>query len=113
MSSNIQVGTPILKGFIHNTGSLSIEDGWTKIIEAVNPQTGGSSKRAICMIQNADSAASITVAFTAANSVEGTPSSGIILLPYQSISLDNYNGEVWVLSSSESAASINTAEAFA
>lgn len=108
MSSNIQVGTPILKGFTHQ--DFSATTSFVKYLNAVIPNSSGSSKRAICMIQNESSTAIIYVRFLAAGTT--TTSDGIALTPLQSLSLDNYNGEVWVKSDT-AASPFNTAESFA
>lgn len=108
MSSNIQVGTPILKGFAHQ--DFDATTSFVKYLNAVVPNTSGSSKRAICVVQNLDDTAVIYVRLQAAGT--SSTAGGVMVGPKQNISVDNYNGEVWVRSDT-AGSPFNTAEAFA
>lgn len=83
---NIQFSSPFLHNFVHAT--LSVDTAASTILDApVAPQ-----RRISVIIQNQHATAIIRVRF----SESGTE--GFLIRPYESISLDNYNGHIRVSS---------------
>jgi hypothetical protein len=82
MSSNISIASPFIRQFTHAT--VSVDTGAGTILDAaITP-----ARRISVIIQNQHATAIITVRFSESGS------EGFIVKPYESISLDNYNGHI-------------------
>lgn len=89
--SNIAFSTPFTKAFVHTNVTVG-----TTASEILAPTTNSYDKRILLLVQNQHATNSIQVVFA------GTGSTGIVLLPNQSISVENYNGAVRCVASGAS-----------
>jgi len=80
--SNISISSPFIRSFTHATVSVGTSAG-TVLDAAITP-----ARRISVIIQNQHATAIIAVRFSE------TGSEGFLVKPYESISLDNYNGHV-------------------
>jgi hypothetical protein len=86
--ANIAFSTPFTKSFIHTNATVGVSA--TEILAAT---ANAHDKRVMLIIQNQHAANSVQVVFAS------TGSSGVMLLPNQSISIENYNGPVRAVAS--------------
>ena len=84
--ANFQFSSPILRGFTHATVSIGTSAS-TALDAAITP-----IRRVVVIVQNQHATAIITVRM----SESGTE--GFILKPYETMSLDNYNGHIRISS---------------
>jgi hypothetical protein len=89
MSQNIQFAGPFLKSFVHSTQNTS---GTPNTFTTPLPIAEAGKRRSGLIIQNQHATATVSICL----SDVGT--TGIILSPLSSFSIDNYNGPVRVQS---------------
>lgn len=89
--SNITFSTPFTKSFVHTDVTVG-----TTASEILPQTTNPWDKRIMVLVQNQHTTNSIEVIFAS------TGSSGITLMPFQSISLENYNGAIRAIASGAS-----------
>lgn len=87
--AQIQVSSPFLRSISHSDVTVGITKS-----QIVAPSTNISDKRVVVIIQNKSSSATIQVIGNATDSV------GISVAPLASLSLDNYNGALYAVSTS-------------
>jgi len=87
MGSQIQLSSPFLKSISHSDVTV----GTTKSQIVVAP-TNISEKRIVVIVQNKSTSATIQVIGNATDAV------GISVAPLASLSLDNYNGALYAVS---------------
>lgn len=88
MSSNIQFAGPFLKGFAHSNYTVTTTPtNWVAIADA-------GKRRAGVIIQNTST--SVNVGLILAD----TGTSGILIAPMSSFTIDNYNGPIRMYSAS-------------
>lgn len=91
--ANISFSTPFTKNFSHLDHTVGI----TKVQLRGNVlPTAQYNKRVIVVIQNQSATAKVKVIFN------DTDTTGVILFPEQSISIENYNGFVFAVSDTAS-----------
>jgi hypothetical protein len=78
--ANITFSSPFIRGFIHQDSIANIAAS-TLLAAATTPE-----RRVIVIIQNKSSTASVDVILAS------TGTAGIILRPFESLRLENYNG---------------------
>jgi len=86
--ANIAFSTPFTKSFTHVNATVGTTAG-----EILAATPNSYDRRVMLIIQNQHAANTATVVFAA------TGSAGIVLLPNQSISIENYNGPVRAVAS--------------
>jgi hypothetical protein len=86
--ANIAFSTPFTKSFIHTNATVGVAA--TEILAAT---ANAYDKRVLLIVQNQHATNSVQVIF------DSVGSSGIMLLPNQSISIENYNGPVRAVAS--------------
>lgn len=86
--ANIAFSTPFTKSFTHANVSVG-----TTAAQILASTTNAHDKRVMLIIQNQHASNSVTIIFAS------TGSEGILLLPNQSISIENYNGPVRAVAS--------------
>ena len=89
--ANVPFSSPFTKSFTHT--SVSVGTSASEILPAT---TNPYDKRVLLMIQNQHATNSVQVVFAA------TGSTGLVLLPNQSLSIENYNGPVRAVASGAS-----------
>jgi hypothetical protein len=89
--ANIAFSTPFTKSFTHTDVTVG-----TSASQILAPTTNAHDKRVMLLIQNQSTTASIEVIFS------DSGSSGIIIMPNQSISIENYNGAVRAIANAAS-----------
>lgn len=90
MPSYIQFSTPALRKCIHN--DVTVGNSFTTVLSPrVLPE-----RRVVVIVQNKSAVDVIEVVF------DDTATTGILVQPWQSISLENYNGTVRIKSSGTS-----------
>jgi len=85
--AQIQVSSPFLRSISHSDVTVGITKS-----QIVVPSTNISDKRVAVIIQNKSSTATIQVIGNATDSV------GIAIAPLSTITLDNYNGALYAVS---------------
>jgi hypothetical protein len=88
--SNFQFSSPILRGFTHATVSAGTSAA-TLLDAAITP-----ARRVSVIVQNQHATAIITVRMSESGS------EGFMLKPYETMSLDNYNGHLRISSDTAS-----------
>jgi len=88
MGSQISISTPFLKGISHSDVTI----GTTKTLILAAP-TEVYVKRIVVIVQNKSSTANVQLIGNA------TDTTGLLISPLSSITLDNYNGSLYALSS--------------
>ena len=86
--ANIAFSTPFSKSFTHTDVNVGVT-----VAEILAPTTNPYEKRVMLIVQNKHATATIQVIFASAGS------SGILLMPQQSLSIENYNGPVRAIAS--------------
>jgi hypothetical protein len=86
--ANIAFSTPFTKSFVHTNATVGTTDS-----EILAKTTNSHDRRVLLLIQNQHATNTIQVVLGESGS------SGIILSPFQSISLENYNGAVRAVAS--------------
>jgi hypothetical protein len=86
--ANIAFSTPFTKSFVHANATVG-----TSASEILAKTTNAHDKRVLLLIQNQHATNTIQIILNEAGS------SGIIISPFQSLSLENYNGAVRAVSS--------------
>lgn len=86
--ANIAFSTPFTKSFTHSDATVG-----TAASEILAPTTNSHDRRVMLIVQNKHSTATIQVIFASSGS------SGILLMPQQSLSIENYNGAVRAIAS--------------
>jgi hypothetical protein len=86
--ANIAFSTPFTKSFVHTNATVG-----TTASEILAKTTNSHDKRVLLLIQNQHATNTIQVVLAE------TGASGIILSPFQSLSLENYNGAVRAVAS--------------
>ena len=89
MPSYTQFSTPALRNLVH----LPDYTCTTSFATVLNPRVL-PERRVIVIIQNKDASASLEVIFNE----DSAGGYGLMIPPKQTISLDNYNGTVWLRS---------------
>lgn len=89
MGSQIQISSPFLRSISHSDVTV----GTTKSQIVLYPNDIGT-KRIVVIVQNKSSTATIQVIGNSTDSV------GLAISPLSSLSLDNYNGELYAVSTS-------------
>jgi hypothetical protein len=90
MSSNIQFAGPFLKGFTHQNYTATTTP--TTVVSTADAGT----RRAGVIIQNQSATVSVNVVFADTGSV------GVLVYPQQTLTIDNYNGPIRLVSTSGS-----------
>ena len=90
MSSNIAFAGPFLKGFTHQNYTATVTP--TTVISTADAGT----RRAGVIIQNQSATVAVGVIFA------DTGSTGVIIYPQQTLTIDNYNGPIRLVSSTGS-----------
>lgn len=85
---NIAFSTPFTKSFVHSDVTVG-----TSASEILAQTTNPYDKRVLLIVQNQHLSATVEVIFAS------TGGSGIMLMPNQSISIENYNGAVRAVAS--------------
>ena len=91
MGSQIQLSSPFLKSISHSDVTV----GLTKS-QILTAPTEPNAKRIVVIVQNKSSTANIQVIGNATDTV------GILIAPLSTISLDNYNGELYAIATAAS-----------
>ena len=86
--ANITFSSPFTKSFTHTQVSVG-----TTASEVLAPTTNSHDKRVMLIVQNKSADESIQVVFAPSGA------SGILIMPQQSISIENYNGAVRAVAS--------------
>lgn len=86
--ANVPFSSPFTKSFVHTDVSVGVSAA-----EILAPTINPYDKRVLLIVQNQHSTATVEVIFNS------TGSSGIVLMPNQSISIENYNGAVRAVAS--------------
>lgn len=86
--SNIAFSSPFTRNFTHSDVTVG-----TAASQILAPISSPSQRRVMLIVQNKHSTATIQVIFSSSGS------SGILLMPQQSLSIENYNGAVQAIAS--------------
>jgi hypothetical protein len=86
--ANIAFSTPFTKSFLHSDFTVG-----TTSLQILNPTLNAYDKRVMLLIQNQSNTATIEVIFNTSGS------NGIVVMPNQSITIENYNGAVRAVAS--------------
>lgn len=89
--ANVPFSSPFTKAFTHTNVSVGVAAA-----EILPATTNPYDKRVLLMIQNQHATNSVQIIFNSAGTA------GIVLLPNQSISIENYNGPVRAVASGAS-----------